>query len=451
MLSLESCSFIVFAQTNETITSWSANGGGIGFPYQKNGFCNNNTFWEFYLNKDDEELHYQYKNSTADDWSEPSNSPVTEDIANETIVDPTDFSVHFENVTGPYVYVGIIIYNTTTLYQSLGYDQVFFRRGTVGDTEITWDNRSGIIEDKATYFGGLMFIDVSVDTSGLPWVTYMDYGSQSYGFGIRATNVNGSGSWEGKLQTPGYVDAYVYPAVIPLENKFMAFVLSTGLQWGAEYIELRIWNETHNGVLNKGDFTDALDVYTEFDCVAINSNVHVAYTNASDYLIYTWWNLTSEVWSANETISSSANQTYPALSRVDSSDLICYLASNNVIYSSRKTGGAAWTSVSPLVSAPRMLENRFSSMYNASEIEDIGVSWIYQGSEELRFYVASPSVFGRGWMPALAIIGLMGLLLFVITPAITVWQVKIKKNYSFLFYSLVLFGVAYAFVVAWIQ
>lgn len=55
------------------------------------------------------------------------------------------------------------------------------------------------------------------------------------------------------------------------------------------------------------------------------------------------------------------------------------------------------------------------------------------------------------WNPLLAIMGLIGLLILIITPTYTVYEVKKKKNYMAIFYAFVLMAIGYAFLVGWLR
>lgn len=404
LLSLQPLFYLTLnSSASETVGSWPDNGGGIGYPYQKNGLydSNYNQFWEFFLNKTEGYLRYKYRRVNGT-WIEPLNSPVAGNETNCSILENYDFSVYFENTTGPYVYVGFVLYNTTVIYESLGYWELYFRRGTIGETDITWNDKSIAIENGAYYFSDFDNVDVVSDSSGYPVVSgcerpKMEPVSEFRTYSWRCQNVNGSGSWDGIFTADDSygLDVEWFPATLPLLYRDIAFLLSHEFHDGFEGIRLYIWNHTHNDIIDKGFFADNIDVASEFDCIAKGNNIHMVYVNSSDYLLYTWWNRTSETWSANYTISSSANQTYPSLVRLDSEglDLACYLAVNDTI-SYSQFDGVSWTMPTLRISEVGIIESRFSATYNstASGINDIGISWTWQGTEELHFDMSCPVI-----------------------------------------------------------
>jgi len=57
---------------------------------------------------------------------------------------------------------------------------------------------------------------------------------------------------------------------------------------------------------------------------------------------------------------------------------------------------------------------------------------------------------GFAWNPIGLIMGLIGLLLFIVSPTYTVFEVKKKKNYMAIFYCFILMAIGYGFLVAWL-
>lgn len=439
----------VYALDYETVSTWAASDGGIGFSYQQNGFKFNNTFWEFYVDPDDKELHFRYR-QTNDTWIEPTTSPVTNSSDSlEEIEKNTDFAVFFDNSTTYRVYLAYIIYDTHIIYEGLGYEYLYFRRGQMNNFNITWDSRSELV-NYARFFTDLKNPDVACDSSGFPYVTHEREVTDSHSWVSVNDKCDGSGTWAHTSLESGSYATNFYNALIQLPNLDMGLLIGDYPQISG--LIFYIWNNSLSSWVREGQIAGNLNLGYDFDVMYVNDFVYIAYANSSRTLQSTSYNITSDSWSSNITIVESDFNVFPSLTRANATTLKCFYVTNNRIYETEL--GVSWSYPNLLINIYGVIPQFFSSHYNTSSISlnDIGISWVHSGTlDEVRFYIYGGTPAETvGWLPIMFILGIIGLLSIFYGLLSGIYKIKKKDYREALINSTVIISIGSGLVLSWL-
>jgi len=295
--------------TIDPVVGTATTSGAAGFTYERKTFFASGRHWVFYSNG----TNMVFRTSTDGiSWSDA------------TTVRAATYGHHFS-----------ICFDGTYFHYSYGsYEELTYRRGTPeSDGTMTWSaSEQTLVGDDAVY------PCVAIDTSGYPYISYLDT-SSNYGRILKSSTNDGTWSTAGGYPyNLHYDDTFSFSATILTLTNNRMYALYTPQDTHVLYGKL------YDGSWGSEETIATINDKRTFSAVAYGDNVVVAYLKTSPYNIACKERTYGGSWSGESTIQASTNtDSSPTLSLTNiSGDLICFWqgdpSSNYIYYKERESG-----------------------------------------------------------------------------------------------------------------
>ncbi|HLC00357.1 MAG TPA: hypothetical protein VJL33_03480 [Candidatus Bathyarchaeia archaeon] len=335
---------LVFQLTRENGSSlfaidYSTTYSTISTIYQRQTFFANGNYWLFYSNGTN---LFHTSSPNGSDWRTPTF--VTRGLsASAMSVWYENGNVHYANAGGPG-------------------SPVVYRKGRITENEIVWSKEQTVVQAVSTVENYNAYI--TVDSSGLPWISYMRSDSKAtqnpWTVQVTTANSPNAESWSAPMQVSNVSFYPLRPSLYAMSNGRMYAIYMSEI--GAEG---RLWDGTSwqepETITNRDLTRDP-----SYSAVSLNDEIHLALTENATNDVYYFNRLLNAKWEEKLVEPKQELISVPVLSTDPASKTLYLLWIQGSTLQVRKTENGKWEkAITPNLSLTSAVA--LSSFYYVSE------------------------------------------------------------------------------------